>query len=408
MTIRAFPISIRPSSTTSGQGSFGDEPDQLRRQGAAHRSRRLRRARRAADRRHRDRAGSRASGTIACCAATSTGSGSARAPTSRTAASSTSIRRGPGHEAGHPTLIGDDVLIGHMAMVHGCLLHDRAFVGLGAIVMDGCEIESDAMLAAGALLTQGKRIPAGQLWAGRPAKYVRDLGEADLAGHARWASPIMSRWPSSTRRRSAAEAVDPRPAGRRRAASASAIAVVERLRGRRRWSAGRRAPERAGGARRGVAWSGRAPPRPATAPAAPRPSCPSPAARRAPRPARRRRNRASNAPLALPRLAEQRRDPRLQGGVVGERPAPRAPAPRSISRSSGRGASEGKGPSVTQPASRAPAERRGGRRATVHPPSLCARPRARNTGRPPAQAGVARPCPSPYVARLPRARSSAG
>src|ERR1051325_2892084 len=69
----------------------------------------------------------------------------------------------PRHEAGHPTLIGEEVLIGHLAMVHGCLLHDRAFVGLGAIVMDGCEIGSDAMLAAGALLTQGKCIPSGQL-----------------------------------------------------------------------------------------------------------------------------------------------------------------------------------------------------------------------------------------------------
>ena len=88
----------------------------------------------------------------------------------------------PGNDAGHPTIIGAEVLIGHMAMVHGCVLRDRAFVGLGAVVMDGCEIESDAMLAAGALLTQGKRIPAGQLWAGRPAKYVRDLSEADLAG----------------------------------------------------------------------------------------------------------------------------------------------------------------------------------------------------------------------------------
>ena len=89
----------------------------------------------------------------------------------------------PGSPAdGYPCLIGEDVLIGHMAMVHGCILRDRAFVGLGAIVMDGCEIESDAMLAAGALLTQGKCIPAGQLWAGRPAKYIRDLGEADLVG----------------------------------------------------------------------------------------------------------------------------------------------------------------------------------------------------------------------------------
>ena len=88
----------------------------------------------------------------------------------------------PGHPDGHPTIIGEDVLIGHLAMVHGCILHDRAFVGLGAIVMDGCEIESDAMLAAGAMLTPGKRIPGGQLWAGRPAKYVRDLSDADLQG----------------------------------------------------------------------------------------------------------------------------------------------------------------------------------------------------------------------------------
>jgi len=87
----------------------------------------------------------------------------------------------PGHPAGYPTLIGEEVLIGHLAMVHGCILRDRAFVGLGAIVMDGCEIEGDAMLAAGAMLTPGKRIPAGQLWAGRPAKYVRDLREADIA-----------------------------------------------------------------------------------------------------------------------------------------------------------------------------------------------------------------------------------
>ena len=86
----------------------------------------------------------------------------------------------PGHESGHPTIIGDEVLIGHLAMVHGCLLHDRAFVGLGAIVMDGCEIESGGMLAAGALLAPGRRIPAGQLWAGRPAKYVRDLSETEL------------------------------------------------------------------------------------------------------------------------------------------------------------------------------------------------------------------------------------
>lgn len=74
------------------------------------------------------------------------------------------------------------MLIGHLAMVHGCILHDRAFVGLGAIVMDGCEVESDAMLAAGAMLTPGKIVPSGQLWAGRPARYVRDLSDDELEG----------------------------------------------------------------------------------------------------------------------------------------------------------------------------------------------------------------------------------
>jgi carbonic anhydrase/acetyltransferase-like protein (isoleucine patch superfamily) len=89
----------------------------------------------------------------------------------------------PGGDAGHPTMIGEEVLIGHLAMVHGCILHDRSFVGLGAIVMDGCEIESGGMLAAGGLLTPGRRILAGQLWAGRPAKYVRDLSPEEQAGN---------------------------------------------------------------------------------------------------------------------------------------------------------------------------------------------------------------------------------
>ena len=88
----------------------------------------------------------------------------------------------PGQPEGFPTVIGEDVLIGHMAMVHGCVLEDRAFVGLGAIVMDGCRIEGDAMLAAGAMLTPGKTMPAGQLWGGRPAQYMRDLAEPAIAG----------------------------------------------------------------------------------------------------------------------------------------------------------------------------------------------------------------------------------
>jgi gamma-carbonic anhydrase len=87
--------------------------------------------------------------------------------------------------AGLPTIIGDDVLVGHMVMLHGSILHDRAFVGLGSIVMDGCTIESDGMLAAGAMLTPGKTISAGELWMGRPAKKLRDLTLEEIAGNQR-------------------------------------------------------------------------------------------------------------------------------------------------------------------------------------------------------------------------------
>lgn len=81
----------------------------------------------------------------------------------------------------HPTRIGNDCLIGHLAMIHGCTIEDHGFVGLGAIVMDGCVIETDAMLAAGAMLTPGKRIPSGQLWVGRPAAFLRHLSPDDIA-----------------------------------------------------------------------------------------------------------------------------------------------------------------------------------------------------------------------------------
>lgn len=86
-----------------------------------------------------------------------------------------------GNPAGFPTIIGDDVLIGHMAMIHGCTLEDRAFIGLGSIVMDGCVVESDGMLAAGAMLTPGKRLGGGQLWTGRPAKFARELTQQAIA-----------------------------------------------------------------------------------------------------------------------------------------------------------------------------------------------------------------------------------
>lgn len=81
----------------------------------------------------------------------------------------------------HGTVIGSDCLVGHMAIIHGCTLHDHAFVGLGSVVMDGCVVESDAMLAAGSLLTPGKVVRGGELWAGRPAAFVRALSDAEIS-----------------------------------------------------------------------------------------------------------------------------------------------------------------------------------------------------------------------------------
>lgn len=82
---------------------------------------------------------------------------------------------------GLPTIVGENVLVGHMAILHGCRLEEGAFVGMGAIVMDDCRLGPGAMLAAGAMLTPGKTIPPGQLWGGRPAKFMRDLGDAEQA-----------------------------------------------------------------------------------------------------------------------------------------------------------------------------------------------------------------------------------
>ena len=85
------------------------------------------------------------------------------------------------HPQGFATLIGEDVLVGHMALLHGCTILDRGFVGMGAMVMNGAVIESEGMLAAGALLSPGKRIGARQMWLGRPAAYARDLTDDALA-----------------------------------------------------------------------------------------------------------------------------------------------------------------------------------------------------------------------------------
>jgi carbonic anhydrase/acetyltransferase-like protein (isoleucine patch superfamily) len=80
-----------------------------------------------------------------------------------------------------PTLIGDGVTIGHACIIHGCTLEDGAFVGMGATVLDRAVIEGGGMLAAGALLTPGKRVRRGELWAGSPARLLRPLMPEDIA-----------------------------------------------------------------------------------------------------------------------------------------------------------------------------------------------------------------------------------
>ncbi len=82
---------------------------------------------------------------------------------------------------GQGTFIGDDITVGHMAVLHACTLEDGCFIGMKACVMDGVTVEPQAMVAAGALVTPGKRVKRGQLWAGSPAKYLRDLTDQELA-----------------------------------------------------------------------------------------------------------------------------------------------------------------------------------------------------------------------------------
>ena len=88
------------------------------------------------------------------------------------------------HSAKQGTWIGADVTVGHMALLHACTIEDGGFVGMGAIVLDEAVIEGGGMLAAGAMLTPGKRLPAGELWAGSPARRARALTDEERAGFA--------------------------------------------------------------------------------------------------------------------------------------------------------------------------------------------------------------------------------
>ncbi len=82
-------------------------------------------------------------------------------------------------ERGQGTYLGNDITVGHSAVLHACTIEDNAFIGIQACVMDDCLVEQGAMLAAGALLTPGKVVKAGEVWAGKPAKKLRDVNEND-------------------------------------------------------------------------------------------------------------------------------------------------------------------------------------------------------------------------------------
>jgi carbonic anhydrase/acetyltransferase-like protein (isoleucine patch superfamily) len=83
---------------------------------------------------------------------------------------------------GFPLIIGEDVTVGHKAMLHGCTVGNRVLVGMGSIVLDGAVIEDDVMIGAGSLVPPGKRLESGYLYLGSPVKQIRELTAAEIAG----------------------------------------------------------------------------------------------------------------------------------------------------------------------------------------------------------------------------------
>lgn len=81
-----------------------------------------------------------------------------------------------------PTTIGNNVSIGHNAIVHGCTIQDNVLIGMGSIVMDDCIIESNSIIAAGAVLTKNTHVKSGSIYAGVPAKKIKDISQELISG----------------------------------------------------------------------------------------------------------------------------------------------------------------------------------------------------------------------------------
>jgi carbonic anhydrase/acetyltransferase-like protein (isoleucine patch superfamily) len=82
----------------------------------------------------------------------------------------------------HATAIGNNVSIGHNAIVHGCIIEDNVLIGMGAIVMDNCVVKSNSIIAAGAVVTQNTIVESGVIFAGVPAKKVKEINASNFAG----------------------------------------------------------------------------------------------------------------------------------------------------------------------------------------------------------------------------------
>lgn len=82
----------------------------------------------------------------------------------------------------HPTIIGNNVSIGHNAIVHGCIIEDNVLIGMGAIVMDNCVVKSNSIIGAGAVVTQNTVVESGVIFAGVPAKKVKEINQSNFAG----------------------------------------------------------------------------------------------------------------------------------------------------------------------------------------------------------------------------------
>lgn len=95
----------------------------------------------------------------------------------------------PGNDQGWPLILGEDVVIGHKVVIHGCTIGNRVLVGIGAIVLDGVIVEDDVVVGAGSVVTPGKRLESRGLYVGNPARRMRELTQAEIER-----IPVMAGW----------------------------------------------------------------------------------------------------------------------------------------------------------------------------------------------------------------------